>query len=542
MEIPRLHESMNRRRFLDFLGRSSACAFLSPHFSWAQESAEKPSLKKEPQETQVPFQPLGPSFRDDVVLAEGLSARILVGYSDKIGPGIQFGYDNDFLAFQSTGPQSGWLFVNHESVNPVLTAGASRSLSRTKAQVDHEMSAIGCSLVMLRKTQKGGWTLDPDTSRNRRWDANTPIPFAWDEPIAGAKIAKGTLSNCAGGQTPWGTFLTAEENYQNHYGEVSFEDGRRTVSHPARSYGWYKFEERPPEHYGWIVEMEPKTGVARKLVALGRFGHEGATVVPTKDGRVVVYSGDDKAGGCIYKFIASSPRSLANGTLYVADVKNGLWQPLNMQNPRLKKHFRNQTELLIRTREAALLAGGTPMDRPEDIEQDPATGAILCALTNNKEAGNLFGSLFRIDEFQKDPLALKFSSDTFIVGGASLDFACPDNLAFDKKGNLWVTTDVSDPDIGKGPYKPFGHNSLFYIPMSGPLAGRPYRVASAPVEAEFTGPCFTPDGTLLLSVQHPGNQTTDARNATSHWPAGGNSTPRPAVICIEGPLLERLLT
>jgi secreted PhoX family phosphatase len=167
---------------------------------------------------------------------------------------------------------------------------------------------------------------------------------------------------------------------------------------------------------------------------------------------------------------------------------------------------------------------------------------MICALTNNKEAGNYFGSILRIEERDGDHKNLEFQARTWMVGGPDTGFACPDNFAFDRKGNLWMTNDIADPDIGKGVYSSFGNNSLFYIPMSGPNAGEPFRVASAPIEAEFTGPCFADDGTLLISVQHPGNLSNENNNATSHWPGGGKSTPHPAVISIHGDLLNRLLT
>ena len=87
------------------------------------------------------------------------------------------------------------------------------------------------------------------------------------------------------------------------------------------------------------------------------------------------------------------------------------------------------------------------------------------------------------------------------------------------------------------------HNSLFYIPMSGALSGQAFRVASAPVTAEFTGPSFSPDGrTLFLSVQHPGEGTTDLKQPLSRWPQGGNNMPKPSVVTITGPALDNLVS
>ncbi|MNL25386.1 hypothetical protein D3C87_1468660 [compost metagenome] len=148
----------------------------------------------------------------------------------------------------------------------------------------------------------------------------------------------------------------------------------------------------------------------------------------------------------------------------------------------------------------------------------------------------------KFTETNADPLSLTFKSEVFLNGGELTGFACPDNICFDRKGNLWITTDIADYDLGTGDYKAFGNNGLFYIPLSGSDAGKAFRFAVAPKEAELTGPCFSEDGkTLFLSVQHPGANTTDIKNVTSHWPEGGKSIPRSAVVTITGPLLDSLL-
>jgi len=85
----------------------------------------------------------------------------------------------------------------------------------------------------------------------------------------------GTFQNCSGGVTPWGTVLTCEENYQHCYGECKRGSAERDER--MGTYGWSKFYENDPTHYGWVVEVDPKSGEAKKLVALGRFCHECAT-------------------------------------------------------------------------------------------------------------------------------------------------------------------------------------------------------------------------------------------------------------------------
>ncbi|MCB0406836.1 MAG: DUF839 domain-containing protein, partial [Bdellovibrionales bacterium] len=303
----------------------------------------------------------------------------------------------------------------------------------------------------------------------------------------------------------------------------------------------YKY---PPEHYGWVVEIDPRTKKAKKLISMGRFSHESATVTQAKDGRIVVYSGDDKADEFFYKFISTSSSQLENGTLYVADTENGVWHPLDIEkDDRLKQKFNSQLDVLIRAREAARLVGGTPQNRPEDIEIDPLSNHVLVCLTNNKSRGDNYGQILKVVEDNNDHGSLTFHSETLLTGSVKNGFACPDNMVFDKSGNLWFTTDVSGGSIGKKPYEPFGNNSLFFVPRKGVNAGFAFRVASAPIEAEFTGPCFSPDGeTLFLSVQHPGEKTADLQNPTSRWPDfNGKKLPHPAVITLSGPTLSRLV-
>jgi secreted PhoX family phosphatase len=143
-------------------------------------------------------------------------------------------------------------------------------------------------------------------------------------------------------------------------------------------------------------------------------------------------------------------------------------------------------------------------------------------------------------EAGNDPRALTFKTETFLTGGEAGGFACPDNMAFDPAGNLWFTTDMSASDMHKGAIQNFGNNGLFVVMRTGPLAGQPVQMASAPIDAEFTGPLFSPDGkTLFLSVQHPGEQSRDRANPTSRWP-DGKGEPRACVVTIQGPTLERI--
>lgn len=495
----------------------------------------------------LPFTPLPPTTEDALTLAAGFSSRVLIAWNDPIAPGARFGFNNDYVGVVPFAEDEAYLWVNHEAADPQFVSGHryyEPGAAKTRAQAEEEMRAVGGSLLHVRRDPAtGDWSVVRSSARNTRFDAYTPIPFAGGARVRGAGLAVGTLANCSGGVTPWGSFLTCEENYHHYYGEAAFgADGARSFKPPGPVLGWTPFFDRPPEHYGWVVEIDPRTRKAVKHTALGRFAHEGATCVGTPGGGCVVYMGDDTADECFYKFIAAKPGTLAEGTLYVADLAAGRWVPLDLGTPALRKRFRTLTDLRIRTREAAKIAGGTPLDRPEDCEVDPATGAVLVALTSNTGAGRPFGQLLKIEEEGADPRALRFRSSTFRAGGTESGFACPDNLCFDPAGNLWMTTDIGDDVMNQGPYAPFGNNALFVIPMRGPHAGEALRVASAPRDAELTGPCFSPDGgTLFLSVQHPGANSRGPGRLTSHWPDGGGAVPKPAVVAIRGPALAALV-
>ena len=511
---------MNRREFLQFLGVSGVLATL-PGCS-TQSSSLTSSLPHLP-----------PILEDKLITASGLDYKILIRWGDKINASEKFGYNNDFIAFHPLEKNRGILWVNHEYINPKFINGE----ERTKKNVDSELKEVGGSL--LEVIQKDGeWQVIKDSKFNRRLDANTRIPFAWDKKIAGSNVGIGTMGNCAGGYTPWGTFLTCEENYDMFWGDRN----RKGLKTEKSWVEWDKFYPRAPEHYGWVVEIEPLTGKSKKLVSLGRCAHECAAVTKGKNGKAVAYTGDDAAYEHLYKFISDSSDSLEKGKLYVANLEKGQWISLQREDhPVLMKTFKDQTEIQIFTREAAKLVGATPLDRPEDIEFDPLNGNVLVTLTNNKTNNNYHGSILKIMEDNNDPASLTFKHGTFLAGGAKHGFACPDNMVFDPQGNLWFTTDMSGGDVDKGAYKGYGNNGLFVFIRSGRHQGEVIRVASAPVDAEFTGPCFSPDHkTLFLSVQHPGEYSESMAKLSSHWPDGGN--PKPVVVTMQGPLLDKIVS
>lgn len=516
--------NVNRRQFIEFMGRSSLALYGAPLFALSST-----------------LTPLTPNRADELRLAPGFTSQILLKEGAPLNlKGERFGANNDYLAlfpFSEGSTTDALLWVNHEDLTPLFASGYAYRGGKTKEMVDIERKAVGGSIVRIKK-HNGAWSLVEQDTHNRRIDATTPIPL-------GDRMALGTLGNCAGGVTPWGTVLTCEENYGNFYGEVN-ERSKNPLNriYGKIHHGWdYLYPEVSPYDYGWVVEIDPRTGTAKKLTALGRFSHEGATVVAAKDGRSVVYMGDDAEGQCIYKFIAAAKGSLDKGELFVADTVKGVWLSLSYEKePRLRDAFKNQLDVLNHCRRAADIVGGTPQNRPEDIEQDPHSKALFITLTNNASRDDLFGSILKIEEENADPLAMRFKASTFLAGGKEHGFACPDNMVFDRRGNLWLTCDVSSNTIGKKAYEPFGNNGLHYIPMSGPNAGRPVLVATAPVEAELTGPCFSLDGTeLFMSVQHPGEESKSLAEITSHWPDGGNAHPRSAVVVISGPMMANLV-
>lgn len=513
---------MKRRDFLQFLGYSGIGLTVSSSFLSCAGKMPLP----------VGFSSLPPSLEDKLITIDGIESKILIRWADKINATQKFGFNNDFLAFHPLDKDRGLLWVNHEYVNSLFLKGP----ERTKANIDFERLEVGGSILEIKK--KGNdWIFVKDSKYNRRLDAFTEIPFAWDEPIMGSKTAIGTMAGCAGGYTPWGTFLSAEENTDMFWGDRD-RQGKETTKSWMQ---WDSVYPLPPEHYGYIVEIEPKTGKAKKLVSMGRCAHECAAVTKAKNGKIVAYTGDDSVNEHLYKFISDSDSSLEKGKLYVASLEKGEWISLDINDqPILKKNFKNQTEIQMFTREAAKLVGATPLDRPEDIEFDPLTGNILVALTNNKIKKNYYGSILKIIEKDNDPGSLKFEHDTFLAGGKDQGFACPDNMVFDPKGNLWFTTDISGDAVGNGPYEGLGNNGLYVFLRSGDHKGQVIRVATAPTDAEFTGPCFSPDyKTLFLSVQHPGEQSTSVTKLTSTWPDGG--IPKSSVVTLQGPLLDKIV-
>ena len=496
-------------------------------------------------QTQPPFMPIETNFADTLTLPEGYSFQILAPWGEAINEqGDEIGFNHDFVGYfpldmleGGGSSQEGLLTINHEYPNALFVGGNTDDRT-APAQVEAEMKSVGVAVVRVRKDgDRWGVVTDP---RNRRIDALTTCeltgPVRGAEPVGGAVEVQGSVGNCSGGQTPWGTLLTCEENVDG-YQEIWAQAGYNAM------------------HQGWITEIDPFDAGAqpKKRTAMGRFRHENAAITVADDGRVVVYMGDDKRDACVYKFVskgmynpndrAANLNLLSEGDLYVADFGNGQWLLLDYgRNESLRDAvaeetgeplFTSQAQVLADARAAALAIGGTPTDRPEDIEIHPRTGEVYIAMTNNSDHGNYFGQIVKLSETGG------WTSDTFrwgifAAGGPQSGFSSPDNLVFDPHGNLWM---VTDSGTGEGTiYEFLGNNSMFFMPTEGPDLGKAYRFAVGPVEAEMTGPVFSPDGrTLFLAVQHPGEDSESLDALTSNFAAAeGSDVPRPTLVAISG--------
>jgi hypothetical protein len=565
-------------------------------------------------------------------VAEGYDAEVLVRWGDPLfsnSPAFdpkratvetqagQFGYNNDFLGYLPINGRSdhGLLVVNHEYTNeelmfPGLPEQSDKDVffANTTAEfVGIEMMAHGGSVLEIRKSG-GKWTMQTDSKYTRRITAETEMrisgPAAGNNRLktsadpTGTRV-KGMLNNCAGGITPWGTWLTCEENFNFYFwgkdAAKSHSDARAFERYglPAEKQGWAKFHDRfdmakePNEvnRFGWVVEIDPfdPASVPVKRTAMGRFKHEGAGNIINKDGRFVVYQGDDERFDYVYRFVTEAAvdleRPSANkdildqGTLSVARFNpdgSGEWLPLvHGTSPWLTEQFgfKDQGDVVIHARLAADLLGATKMDRPEDVEVSPSEGRVYVMLTNNskrEESGikginaanprpnNKHGHIIEITPEGGDHAARTFRWDILVkcgdpkvaTIGATFNpetsakgwFGMPDNCAFDAMGRLWIATDGNSVDrTGR-------QDGLWSIETEGSARGTAKCFFQVPVGAELCGPCFTPDmETLFVAVQHPGEVTEDDVGISrstfddpmTRWPDfKPDMPPRPSVVAI----------
>ncbi|MBK8552690.1 MAG: DUF839 domain-containing protein [Ignavibacteria bacterium] len=497
----------------------------------------------------MPFKPIDASSEDSFVLPEGYNYKIIRMWGDKINDNEYFGYNNDFVGYLpidllegGNNSSDGLLIVNHEYPSPLFINNYTdedfrNGRIKTIEEVEAEKRSVGISIFRVKRVN-GEWNFTEDESYNRMIDANTQIKICGAAKNTLGEYATGTLANCSGGFTPWGTYLSSEENFQDYF-----------VSENVWEYRWNDVvKDAVIEHYGWVVEVDPfdKNSVPKKRTSLGRFRHENVAIGISGNKKAVAYMGDDKVNECVYKFISSKSYNetdrtanmdiLDEGELYVADFTNNKWQLLDYdKRAELKSAFTSQADVLVNCDRSSKLVGGTECNRPEDIEINPLDKSVFIAFTNNSKKKDYDGSIVRIIEKNNDPESLEFEWEVFATGGVDSGFSSPDNLCFDSKGNLWVLCDVSTSKLNKDRYSSFKNNSLFMIPTVGDNKGKAFRFAAGPVECEMCGGNFTPDeSTLFVSVQHPGEGSLTPESATSRWPNFGNDIPRPAVIAITG--------
>ena len=558
-------------------------------------------------------------------LASGYRAEILIRWGDPVLLGaptfdpmqqtaaaqkLQFGYNNDYVGYIPLDGSSehGLLVVNHEYTNEELMfPGAAAKITKedkfgylTRELAEVEMAAHGGSVLEIRK-ENGSWKIVPDSRYNRRITALETImeitgPAAGYERLktsedpSGARVI-GMVNNCAGGMTPWGTWLSSEENFHGYFTGKLADDHPEAANYKrygvgSAEYGWGRFFPRfdigaqpnAANRYGWMVEIDPQdpASTPKKRTALGRFKHEGATTIVNKDGRVVAYMGDDERFDYVYKFVtagtynpndrAANLNLLDEGTLYVArySADGSLeWLPLTFGEGPLTaaNGFTSQADIVIEARRAADLLGATKMDRPEDIEPNPKTGKVYLILTNNTRRkpeqvdaanprpDNAFGHIIEMTAPNGDHAATRFTWEILVkcgdpsvaAVGASFSsattkdgwFGMPDNCAVDSQGRLWIATDGNNA-------KTTGRtDGLWALETEGLARGTSKLFFRCPVGAELCGPMFTPDDkTLFVAVQHPGEEDAEGKPGTyekpaTRWPDFADGVPpRPAIVVI----------
>ncbi len=573
-------------------------------------------------ELHLGFRGISTSAADTVRVPEGYAATTFYAWGDPIGhpsgapafkpdagntadeQALQAGMHHDGmhyfpLPYGSDNSVNGLLVMNHEYTDDgLLHTDGFANWSAEK--VRKSQNAHGCSVIEVR-ANGGRWEIVRPSRYARRVTARTPMRIAG--PAAGTVGMKtvadpsglevlGTFNNCAHGYTPWGTYLTCEENWDGYFtndGTLTADQRRNGISVAGRGYRWDEFDERfdagdhpnEPNRHGWVVEFDPYDPQSKpaKRTALGRFSHEGAWPAPASDGRLVIYMGDDRIFEYIYKFVSrdawnradrhANRNILDHGTLYVAkfnDDGSGQWLPLVFGTGPLTagNGFASQAEVLIRTRAAADAVGATKMDRPEWIAVHPATNEVYCTLTNNSQRGakdrpgadkanprvnNVYGHIIRWREAGNDPAGVKFEWDIFAMCGDPQHpdaarggnikgdaYGSPDGLWFDDSGLLWIQTDVSTRTQNKGHYERMGNNQMLAADVR---TGETRRFLTGPNGCEVTGAVMTPDArTMFVNIQHPGetaSERSDPRNpkAVSTWPDGpSGGRPRSATVVI----------
>ncbi len=497
------------------------------------------------------------------------------------------GDNNDGMAVFTKGDRH-VIVVNNEYTNTILIWGNAEGTPANDDDIEKGMVAHGVTVSEIALVD-GVWAAVKDSDLNRRITPKTEMDLTG--PAAGSDFLKtaadstgtktlGTWNNCGNGETPWGTYLTCEENFNGYFSaadeahEVSAELKRYGISAKDWGYGWAKIDERfdvskhPNEanRAGYVVEIDPfdPTATPKKRTALGRFKHENAEVVVAANGKVVVYMGDDERGEFLYRFVSEGTYSatgnnadlLDKGTLYVAkfsDDGKGEWLALTPETTGM-----SDAEIAVHTRLAGSKVGATTMDRPEWVAAHPTRPEVYVALTNNKNRGkkpnaggddtpvggpnpregNNYGQIARWWPAGGDHTAQGFTWDLYALAGnptvhsdayagsANINtgnmFNSPDGMMFDETGLLWIQTDgnySNDKDFAGQ-----GNNQML---AGDTVTGEIRRFLVGPKECEITGMCWSPDRrTMFVGIQHPGEE------GGSSFPGGEGTVPRSGVYAI----------
>ena len=618
---PSIHEVSlpARRTVLKGGGAASLAALLSPLAGCAGIDLSSPL----PVGPKLGFRGIPAAMGDQLVVPEGYVVSVIAAWGEPVGvPGqmpafrfdgsnsaadqaVQMGMHHDGIHFYPMNGQGtrGLLAMNHEYTDDgLLHPGGFAGWSAEK--VRKSQNAHGLSVIEVAQQGDGSWSMVRPSRYARRVTMDTP--FDVGGPAAGHPMMRtaadptgrrvlGTLNNCASGMTPWGTYLSGEENFAFY-----FAAGKNLDAHQRRwglrekgGYRWEEHDERfdatrhpnEPNRFGWVVELDPMdpTSTPVKRTALGRAAHEGAWVAVTKDGRAVVYSGEDARFEYIYKFVSrdrikpagngltaaqANRELLDHGTLYVARFDadgTGRWLPLvHGQGPlTAAQGFADQGEVVIKARQASDALGATKMDRPEWLAIDPKDGWVYCTLTNNssrgaagqpgvdaanprannsmghiirwKEDGDFGGAAFRWNHLvlAGDPANTRPEARGNIRGDL---FGCADGIAFDSRGVLWIQTDAHATQMYKGEFERLGNNQML---ACDPASGEVRRFLTAPTNCEVTGVTWAEGGrTMFVNIQHPGETPSDRSDPAqprrfSNWPDyRPDGRPRSATVVI----------
>ncbi|RBI85634.1 transcriptional initiation protein Tat [Rhodosalinus halophilus] len=555
--------------------------------------------------SRFPFTPIDAQTDFTVHVPQGYTWDVLVRWGDPILNGVEdfdhatggsveasdkvFGENTDGMeSFLYQGRQL--LAINHEYTNRSVNLPHTEDGTPAGAEDVRKLQNLqGISVIEVREDENG-WRVVKDSPFNRRITHNTPMRIVG--PAAGHDLLKtdadptgtmslGTMNNCGSGKTPWGTYLTCEENFNGYFGSteeaqdqkpIQAADGyqRYGIGPDGWGYDYHKWDARfdtaknpnEPHRVGWVVEIDPTDPESTpvKHTGLGRFKHENAEVVLARDGRVVVYMGDDERGEFLYKFVSngvyrpgeSTEGLLDDGTLYVAkfnDDQTGEWLALTPETTGMEL-----PEILIFARKAGSAVGATTMDRPEWIATNPHAIEGYCCLTNNRNRGvkpnaggdetpvngpnprevNHYGQIVRWFPHDDDHAATTFDWDLFVMAGNPTVhddayagspnitpgnmFNSPDGMAFDQNGLVWIQTDGDDDN--EGDFAGMGNNQML---VGDPVTGEIARFMTGPQGCEVTGLCWSADRrTMFVGIQHPGGS----------WP-DGEGLPRSAVIAIK---------